>query len=207
MRYQDLKEFISRRMRMSHIYQPVMLMALLRHDGKRTVNQIATEILRYDDSQVEYYEQITNNMVGRVLRSHGVVQKQRDTYVLRDVDRLSHKQRDELVQLCKDRLGDYLQKRGERVFAHRKISAGYVSGTLRYEVLKAAKFRCELCGIAADERALEVDHIIPRSLQGPDDLSNLQALCYRCNSMKRDRDDTDFRAVKQSFEMRAEDLT
>ena len=34
---------------------------------------------------------------------------------------------------------------------------------------------------------------------GSDDLSNFQALCYSCNAMKRDRDDTDFRGLKDSY--------
>ncbi|MFN4868131.1 MAG: HNH endonuclease [Cyanobium sp.] len=36
------------------------------------------------------------------------------------------------------------------------------------------------------QRALEVDHIVPRNQGGSDDLSNLQALCFRCNAGKRD---------------------
>jgi ATP adenylyltransferase len=33
-------------------------------------------------------------------------------------------------------------------------TAGYrLAGTLKYEVLKRARFRCELCGISADEKA------------------------------------------------------
>jgi ATP adenylyltransferase len=71
--------------------------------------------------------------------------------------------------------------------------------------LKRAKFRCELCGVSADTKALEVDHILPRNHGGTDDLSNLQALCYSCNAMKRDRDDTDFRRVKESYEQREKD--
>jgi diadenosine tetraphosphate (Ap4A) HIT family hydrolase len=71
-------------------------------------------------------------------------------------------------------------------------------------VLKGAKFRCELCGISAQEKALEVDHIVPRNSGGTDDLSNLQALCYSCNAMKRDRDDTDFRGIVQSYLEREE---
>lgn len=193
MRYSELKHFITKRMRMSHIYQPVMLMALLRHSGKCTTNQIARAILKYDEAQIEYYEQITNNMVGKVLRNHGIVEKQSKDYLLKDTEHLTATQREELIELCQSRLSEYLDKRGERIFAHRKLSAGYVSGTLRYEVLKGAKFRCELCGVPADEKALEVDHIIPRNLGGSDDSSNLQALCYSCNSMKRDRDSTDFR--------------
>jgi ATP adenylyltransferase len=54
----------------------------------------------------------------------------------------------------------------------------------------------------ADVRALEVDHIVPRNRGGTDDLDNLQALCYRCNSMKRDRDATDFRGVRESYKHR-----
>jgi diadenosine tetraphosphate (Ap4A) HIT family hydrolase/5-methylcytosine-specific restriction endonuclease McrA len=205
MRYSELKEFISKRMRMSHIYQPVMLMALLRNNGKCSTTQIAKAILKYDDAQIEYYEQITNNMVGKVLRNHGIVEKQGKDYILKDSERLAATQRDELIDLCQSRLSEYLDKRGEKIFAHRKLAAGYVSGTLRYEVLKAAKFCCELCGIPADEKALEVDHIVPRNHGGSDDPSNLQALCYSCNSMKRDRDTTDFRKVRESYGVRQKD--
>jgi diadenosine tetraphosphate (Ap4A) HIT family hydrolase len=81
-------------------------------------------------------------------------------------------------------------------------TVGYISGTLRYEVLKTAKFRCELCGIPADERALEVDHIVPRNKGGTNEIANLQALCFSCNAMKRDRDDTDFRAVRREYDRR-----
>ena len=79
---------------------------------------------------------------------------------------------------------------------------GLCTGTLRYEVLKRAKSRCELCGVPNDEKALEVDHIVPRNRGGVDDLMNLQALCYSCNAMKRDRDDTDFRGVADTYNLR-----
>jgi diadenosine tetraphosphate (Ap4A) HIT family hydrolase len=59
-----------------------------------------------------------------------------------------------------------------------------------------------LCGISADEKALEVDHIVPRNDGGSDDIINLQALCYSCNASKRDRDDTDFRANALLYEQR-----
>ena len=62
---------------MSHIYQPVMIKALLLRNGKASKTEIAEEILRYDPSQVEYYESIVNNMVGRVLRNHDVVRKEK----------------------------------------------------------------------------------------------------------------------------------
>ena len=88
------------------------------------------------------------------------------------------------------------------VYDHRRAALGYLSGSLRYEVLKRAGFRCELCGISADERAIEVDHILPRKHGGKDDLTNLQALCFKCNANKGARDDEDFRAVREGINAR-----
>ena len=60
-------------MRMSHIYQPVMIKALLEKDGEATIEEIAKSLLAYDQSQVEYYSLRTKSMVGKVLMNNGVV--------------------------------------------------------------------------------------------------------------------------------------
>lgn len=73
---------------------------------------------------------------------------------------------------------------------------------MRYRVLKEAKFRCELCGISAEQKALDVDHIIPRNRGGKTIFENLQVLCFTCNSQKRDLDATDFRPWKDMYENR-----
>jgi ATP adenylyltransferase len=204
MNYRAFEDFIQNRMRMSHVYQPVMLLTLLRAGdvGRSSATKIAKAILDHDESQIEYYEKIVGNMVGRVLRSHGVVKKDGGDYVLCLDEKLTTEETARLVQLCREKLTEYKAKRGEQIWLHRKLSKGYISGTLKYEVLKNAQFHCELCGVSADVRALEVDHIIPRNLGGTDEPSNLQALCYSCNSMKRDRDETDFRRVRESFDRR-----
>ena len=203
MTYEQLVNFLQNRMRISHVYQPVMLMTLLSAAGGRSsTKEIARSILAHDESQLEYYEGVTKNMVGRLLRSHGIVDMEDDGYSLVGYEDLDDEQVEHLIELCEAKLDEYKTKRGKRIWQHRKASAGYVSGTLRYEVLKRAKFRCELCGVLADVRALEVDHILPRNRGGTDDPDNLQALCYRCNAMKRDRDDTDFRGVGESYEQR-----
>src|SRR5215218_9171976 len=202
MTYEQLVDFVQNRMRMSHVYQPVMLLALLRGGGRRSTADIARSILLHDESQVEYYENVAKNMVGRVLRQHSIVEKAGGGFALVDFEDLDTEQIERLTELCEPKLDDYKARRGRQIWQHRRVSAGYVSGTLRYEVLKRARFRCELCGVSADVRALEVDHIVPRNKGGTDDPDNLQALCYSCNSMKRDRDATDFRGVRESYDLR-----
>ena len=204
MQYKELAEFIEIKMRMSHIYQPVMLMSLLENGGKCHENNVAKDLVSHDQSQIEYYTNITNSMVGKVLRNHEIVSRNKVTqeYSLVDYESLTLPERGHLIELCKQRLNEFIEDRGKTIYDHRRKSSGYISGTIKYEVLKSAKFRCELCGISADNKALEVDHIIPRNHGGSDDKSNFQALCYSCNSMKRDRDDTDFRDVRGSYEYR-----
>lgn len=200
--FQQLEHFITDEMRMSHVYQPVMLREILRRNGDATVNDIARALLAEDRSQVEYYEQITKNMVGRVLtKNRGITEKDDETYRVKGFAELSNSEVNELVRLCDAKIADYLDKRSDP-WSHRRKSAGYIPGTQRYEVLKRARFRCELCGVSADHKAIEVDHIVPRNKGGTDDTSNLQALCYSCNAMKRDRDNTDFRDVAESYKMR-----
>jgi ATP adenylyltransferase len=203
--YNSLVDFTRNKMRMSHIYQPMMIMTLLRSGGICRDEDIAKAILEHDQSQIEYYTHITNNMVGRVLRRHSLVEKRKKEYSLVGFENLTPAQTETIIEICKQKLDEYMARRGSKIWSHRKLSAGYISGTVKYEVLKRAKFHCELCGISADQRALEVDHIIPRNLGGSDDTSNLQALCYSCNSMKRDRDTEDFTKTRESFRYREKD--
>jgi len=204
MNYKALKKFVSEKMSMQHIYQPVMLMTLLENEGRAHQYEIAGSILGYDQSQLDYYKDITNNMVGKVLRKHNVVQKDGKEYCLVGFESLNNEEVESLKELCEEKLTNFLEDRGEQAWNHRKKSSGYISGTIRYEVFKRAKFHCELCGISAEEKALEVDHIVPRNNGGSDELSNFQSLCYSCNAMKRDRDSTDFRIVRESYEHKEE---
>jgi len=200
--FQELYKFIDKDMKMSHVYQPVMLIELLKRNGRLPDAEIAKALLSNDQSQIDYYRAITNNMVGKVLRNRGVVSKESREYQLLDYDRLSDEEISRLIEKCKERLNKYIERKGADIFSHRRKSAGYISGTLRYEVFKRARFRCELCGISAYEKALEVDHINPRNKGGKDDISNFQALCCTCNAMKRDRDDADFRGMDESYKHR-----
>jgi len=55
MTFSDLKDFLINRMRMSHIYQPVMLMTLLKNGGVASVESLAKDLLINDQNQMGYY--------------------------------------------------------------------------------------------------------------------------------------------------------
>lgn len=205
MTFQELKQFITEDMRMSHIYQPVMLIELLKNQGKASVTQVAQAILNKDPTQLEYYSEIVKNMVGKVLtKNRGITDKDGSTYTLKGAEELTTEQITELTNLLEEKIREYETKRDDAHWEHRKRGRRPVSGSIRYEVLKRASFRCELCGISADDKNLEVDHITPKSLGGADGIHNYQALCYTCNAQKNNNDDTDFRGLNTQYEHREE---
>jgi 5-methylcytosine-specific restriction endonuclease McrA len=57
-----------------------------------------------------------------------------------------------------------------------------------WQALKEAQdFRCLMCGQREPDVTLTVDHVVPVSKGGSNDISNLQGLCKPCNSTKHDR--------------------
>lgn len=59
-----------------------------------------------------------------------------------------------------------------------------VSKRLRYEVLRRDNHTCRYCGARAPEVEITVDHVVPVSLGGTDEPSNLVAACGDCNGGK-----------------------
>lgn len=200
----DLIDFIRKKMRMSHIYQPVMIRSLIQNGGRMKTADIAKELLSYDVSQQEYYSNVVNKMVGAVLRNHNIVQKDKDSYVLSNYENLDEHQINAVVAECNKKIDEFINNRGDAVWQHRRKNRRPVPGSIRYEVLRRAGFRCELCGVSADQKALEVDHIVPKNFGGEDEIHNYQALCYTCNAQKRDTDQTDFRGLVETYNHRDE---
>jgi len=197
--YERLRHYIAERMRMSHVYQPLMLMELLGRRSPASAQDVARRILGEDVTQIDYYTERVKRMVGKVLTGNGITRSEKGTYALVGGEELSDSERDKLLALCHQRLDAFREQRGEEVFAHRSRHRTPISGSVKDRVLTRARGRC---GAHEHQRALEVDHIVPRNHGGSDDLSNLQALCYRCNAGKRDTDSTDFRGLQASYALR-----
>ena len=110
--FNKLYKFISKEMRMSHVYQPVMLIELLKSGGRSSSRKIAKSLLNEDESQIEYYENITKNMVGKVLTiNRRITEKKDDKYLITNFDDLSKKEIKELIELCKLKIDDFTKKK------------------------------------------------------------------------------------------------
>lgn len=56
----------------------------------------------------------------------------------------------------------------------------------RLLIYRKTKGHCYLCGDFVDYNAFEIEHKVPISKGGTNDLSNLYCSCHYCNSMKQD---------------------
>jgi len=196
MKHEELVEFITNKMSMQHIYQPLLIKTLVECGGSATVRQIAQAVLSNDESQLHYYEQRIKQMPVEVLKNHGVLERDGELVSL-NLKKMSLKEKSELLMLCEQKMRGFVQDNDD--IWDSRFATAPVSTGVRYEVLKRANKRCELCGVQEgdegyeDRLPLHIDHIEPRSKGGSNEIDNLQVLCRACNLGKSNRDDTDFR--------------
>ena len=88
-----------------------------------------------------------------------------------------------LMYCFSDEYQDYWFKKEKKS----KRKRTHIPRGLRHEVFKRDNYKCVECGASKDDGAvLHVDHKIPVSKGGTDELSNLQTLCSDCNLNKSD---------------------
>jgi ATP adenylyltransferase len=192
MTFQDLVEFLEHTMRLSHIYQPLLIKSLIESGGSATIRQLANAFLSQDESQLRYYEDRIKQMPLRVLRNHDVVSKDGDLVSL-NAKNLTFEQKAQIKMICEKKMQEFIAQRGLSIWDYRLLDKDPVPDSLYYRVLRESGGRCALCGASKKDRPLHVDHIKPRSRGGKTEYENLQVLCSKCNQAKSNKDDTDFR--------------
>ena len=108
MTYADLASFIEKEMRMSHVYQPVMLGLMLRSEnGIVTESEVASEFALVLDDVRDYD---VRRYPGDILIGREVIERLPDgtSYRLIGFDNLTESERTVLVKLCDTRLQVYL---------------------------------------------------------------------------------------------------
>ena len=105
-------------------------------------------------TQIDYYTERVKRMVGKVLTGNGITRYDQGAYDLVGgvaegfcaAVELSDAEREELLQLCRQRLDAFREQRGEEVFTHRSRHRTPISGSIKVRMLTRAKGRCECCG-------------------------------------------------------------
>jgi 5-methylcytosine-specific restriction enzyme A len=62
----------------------------------------------------------------------------------------------------------------------------YISKSIRVAALHRDNYRCVFCGRTSKQVELQIDHILPFSKGGSNEIDNLQTLCIDCNLGKSD---------------------
>ena len=203
----ELLEFLTETMSMTEIYQPVIVRYLLEQKGEASKTELATVLSGYDQSVQDYYQQILMRWPKITLTKHDVISydAKQKTFSLK-FDLSNATLVEAAKELCEQKIEGWIEKQAL------KGSNSTTLASKRYRVLKAARGKCELCGISAKLSPIDIDHIVPQSKANKqmqvqkdgiwmhvDDERNLQALCFRCNRAKRDTDSTDFRLSNQKL--------
>ena len=192
MTFDDLIAFLETKMRLSQIYQPLLIKTLVDAGGSATIRHLANAFLSQDESQLIYYEDRIKKMPLKILGKHGIVTKDGDLVFL-NAGKLTIEQKAKIKMLCEQKMQEYVNKRGLSIWDYRLLDKDPIPDSLYYRVLKESGGRCALCGTTRDDRPLHVDHIKPRSKRGKTEYGNLQVLCSKCNLIKGNKDETDFR--------------
>ena len=70
----------------------------------------------------------------------------------------------------------------------KQITENTIFNRKRFQIFKRDSFKCQYCGRSIKDGAvLEVDHIIPKSRGGTDEIDNLITSCRECNRGKKDK--------------------
>lgn len=193
--------FLTAKMSMTDVYQPAVIRELLVNGGTRSKADLARALAEYDIAIQEYYEKVMMRWPRITLSKHGIVEYKRGGHTFSLIDYPADESvRETAIAICEQKIAAWLDRKSQA----RKNAAPDAS--VRYQVLKEAGGKCELCGIPSSLRPIDIDHIVPRSKANKygklekdgiwidvDSPANLHALCMTCNRAKRAADETDFR--------------
>lgn len=172
----NLKEYLTSKMKMSGLYQPVIIKHLILGSGTASLESIAKELTTLDQAAVDDYVRKLKIHPKSVLAKHGIAEIEKDSYKL--TMELGDS-KENLINYCNEKIATYLEERG--------IEPGKPAGwgAKRVKLISETPY-CKLCGARPSDgvSGLDIDHIVPVSNGGSDEESNLQVLCAKCNRAK-----------------------
>ena len=107
MTFEELRDFLASKMKMSHIYQPLLIKTLIESGGVSTIRQLATAFLSNDESQIMFYEKRLKEMPIKVLTKHGIISRNGELVSL-NIKKMSLEQKAEIKKLCEQKIQEYI---------------------------------------------------------------------------------------------------
>src|SRR3954466_6064777 len=104
MTYDDMLIFLTEKMSMMHVYQPVVVEALLEANGPATIRQLALALLAADESAMASAEARLRRMPLKVLKKNGVIQSPAPGLYALTTPPMTHVERATLRAVCHQRL-------------------------------------------------------------------------------------------------------
>jgi 5-methylcytosine-specific restriction endonuclease McrA len=156
-------------------------------DNKRVMRKVFDLMFMFPI--YDSFIRISKNQPDRFL---ALLKKMNDLIWEADVDELVDKYQEKLKTKENDKalLDQARESAGKRI---------KVMPSIRWQVFQRDNWRCVACGKNADDHIwLEVDHILPRSKGGKNEITNYQTLCNVCNIGKSNKDNTDIRGGRKN---------
>jgi ATP adenylyltransferase len=129
--YEELVDFLEHKMSMSHVYQPLLVRALVDAGGVATVRQLAQVFLVQDESQLLYYEKRIKEMPLKVLKRHEVIASDGRVVSL-NTNNLTLVQKAHIRMICEQKLQSFVQKRGIGIWDYRLLDDDPIPDSLRF---------------------------------------------------------------------------
>ena len=104
MNFENLIEFLENQMKLSHIYQPLLIRCLVDADGSATLRQLANNFVLQDESQLDYYEDRIKKMPVRVLKNHNIVSMDGNLIKLNLDKKLTLEQKAIIRKICESKI-------------------------------------------------------------------------------------------------------
>lgn len=112
------------------------------------------------------------------------------------LDIINHRKRDYFFKYYNSRIIRYMKIVMKRTKPNKNPNREPISGRTRVNVLERDEYTCQMCGAKVEDGVkLHIDHIIPVSKGGTNEIDNLQVLCHKCNLAKTNR--MDLKATRQ----------
>ena len=210
MDYEAMVEFLRHTMKMTAVYQPILIRTLVESGGEATDRDVARAFLGEDKRQLDYYVRIAKRWPRQVLEDHGVVTyrkgaKGRPGVFALCLEGATEEQRRRIAEICNLRLEEYIDRATDGMRRPGWIGVPPDASPADVDAaLERSGGMCAECSTPLRREATRIDHIIPPGMGGAaaGDPSNLRALCAVCAVARMGRNALEFLLVRDRLKSR-----